>query len=728
MRELKIAFGNSRRAKFWSNRTMTFDEICSKLKTPLRTMETVEEYANLPKSKRDEIKDKGGFVGGHLRDSLRKAENVACRSLWTPDIDNATPEFAANLHNELHFRCAAYSTHSHTPQAPRLRFIAPLKRDVTADEYVALSRILASKIGIDMFDECSFRPNQLMYWPSCPSNAEYLYEVFDGKELDPDAILASFPNWQDCSLLPATSQENKASKPSQKKQEDPLAKSGIVGAFCRTYSIAEAIDNFLCDIYEPSAVDDRYDYIKGESANGVAIYDDKFAYSHHATDPACGKLLNAFDLVRIHKFGDDDAKKTFKAMSELAMKDDKVKLLLNEERLAEANGDFSLLDDNKDKPARKELFSLKDFVCESPRIEWLIKDFVYKGGSYLEYLFGESGCGKSFAALDMALTIAYGLPLWHFGKKAQQGKVLYFLGEGRPGFVKRIQAWMKAREISEFSGSFYLYVNSAVKLNADGALAHIRSVTKELVDSGWTPDLIIIDTQARFTVGDENRQMDADSYINAFNTLGSMFNATVMVVHHTSKANGETLKGSVNLKGASDINIKVEKSGKAGIRISHEKNKDGQELADLYLGLETIELGYDDDLEPITSLVLKDSSAPVKVEDFKPTRQSRQAQKDLALIQDFIKKYGKKQGCKTLFTRLGCIEYLETYSGFSHAKAVQESHAPNSGLFARLCNARVIIDSHEIGPAPTKGKKGNPQDYEWTFNGGLEDDDSDFLA
>ena len=150
---------------------------------------------------------------------------------------------------------------------------------------------------------------------------------------------------------------------------------------------------------------------------------------------------------------------------------------------------------------------MKDFVCESPRIEWLIKDFVYKCGSYLEYLFGESGCGKSFAALDMALTIAYGLPLWHFGKKAQQGKVLYFLGEGRPGFVKRIQAWMKAREISEFSGNFYLYVNSAVKLNADGALAHIRSVTKELVDSGWTPDLIIIDAQARFTVGDENRQI-----------------------------------------------------------------------------------------------------------------------------------------------------------------------------------------------------------------------------
>ena len=388
--------------------------------------------------------------------------------------------------------------------------------------------------------------------------------------------------------------------------------------------------------------------------------------------------------------------------------------------------DFDPVEEDPSKPRKPELLSLEAFVNDTCKIEWLIKDFVYKGGSYLEYLFGESGCGKSFAALDMALTIAYGLPLWHFGKKAQQGKVLYFLGEGRPGFVKRIQAWMKAKEITEFSDSFYLYVNSAVKLNADGALAHIRSVTKELVENGWTPDLIIIDTQARFTVGDENKQMDADSYINAFNTLGAMFNATVMVVHHTSKANGETLKGSVNLKGASDINIKVEKSGKAGIKISHEKNKDGQELSDLYLGLETIELGYDDDLEPITSLVLKDSSAPVKIEDFKLTRQSKQAQKDLALIQDFIRKYGKKQGCKTIFTRLDCIEYLETYSGFSHAKAVQESHAPNSGLFARLCTARAIIDSHEIGPAPTKGKKGNPQDYEWTFNGGLEDDD--FLA
>lgn len=340
MRELKIALGNSRQAKFWSNKTMSFDAICERLKTPIRTTETAEEYAKLPKPKRDEIKDKGGFVGGHLRDNLRKVGNVECRSLWTPDIDNATPEFVAALKEKVKFKCAVYSTHSHTPEAPRLRIVSPFTRDVSSDEFVAISRYMAAELGIDMFDECSFIPNQLMYWPTCPSNGEYISEFFDGELLDPDAILAAHPNWQDCSLLPTTSRESKVSKPSQKPQEDPLSKSGVVGAFCRTYSITEAIDKFLPEVYAPSVAEGRYDYISGESTAGVVIYDDKFAYSHHATDPACGKLLNAFDLVRIHKFGDGDEKKSFAAMSEFAVADERVKLLMTEERIADASREF----------------------------------------------------------------------------------------------------------------------------------------------------------------------------------------------------------------------------------------------------------------------------------------------------------------------------------------------------------------------------------------------------
>jgi len=366
MRDLKIAFGNSRHAKTWSNKTMAYENICDRLKTPIRTIETVEEYPKLPKSQRDEIKDRGGFVGGHLRDNRRKVEHVDCRSLWTPDLDHATPEFIADLQNQINFKGAVYSTHGHTPNAPRVRFVAPFTRDVSTDEYAAISRYLAADIGIDMFDECSFIPNQLMYWPTCPSNGEYFCEFFEGEVLDPDAILAAHPNWKDCSLLPTTSRESKVNRPSQKQQEDPLGKAGIIGAFNRVYSpIQNVLDTYLSDIYTPSAVEGRFDYIPAESSAGLVIYDDKFAFSHHASDPAYGKLLNAFDLVRIHKFGDDDEKSSFKDMCALALKDDAVATLLLEERRQSASEDFiptknwaSKLTRNKSGDVENTLFNL----------------------------------------------------------------------------------------------------------------------------------------------------------------------------------------------------------------------------------------------------------------------------------------------------------------------------------------------------------------------------------
>ncbi len=75
-----------------------------------------------------------------------------------PDIDSATPEFVAAFKKRLNFKCAVYSTHSHTPEMPRLRIVAPFTRDVSADEFVAVSRYMAAELGMDMFDECSFIP------------------------------------------------------------------------------------------------------------------------------------------------------------------------------------------------------------------------------------------------------------------------------------------------------------------------------------------------------------------------------------------------------------------------------------------------------------------------------------------------------------------------------------------------------------------------------------------
>lgn len=346
MRDLCIAYGNSCMAKTWSNKTTTFDDLCERLKTTVRTTETVQEYPKIPKVERDRAKDKGGYVGGQLKGNRRKRENVIFRSMLTSDVDNAETGFINKFCDECKYAAALYTTHGHTSEAPRVRIIIPMTRDVTSDEYVAVARYFAEEWGIDQFDECSYRPHQLMYWPTTPSNGEYIFKRIDGEWLDPDVFLAAHPNWKDCSLLPTSSRESVVKNYDGKKQEDPLTKEGVVGAFCRAYSITDAIDAFLLGVYAPTEIPNRYDFMDSDSMPGVQIYDDKFSYSHHASDPACGQLLNAFDLVRFHKFGNDDEKKSFKAMCEFAMNDDKVKLLITNERLAEAEEDFSASGDD----------------------------------------------------------------------------------------------------------------------------------------------------------------------------------------------------------------------------------------------------------------------------------------------------------------------------------------------------------------------------------------------
>ena len=344
MRNLPIAYGNSCQAKLWSNKTITWDALCEKLKTTIRTTDTVEEYPKMKKADKEAAKDKGGFVGGKLRDNRRKIETVACRSMLTLDVDHAEVGFIEKFTESCSYAAVLYTTHGHTPEAPRVRILLPLTADISADKYAALTRFFADEWGIDQFDECSYKPNQLMYWPTTPSNGEYICRTVEGDWLDADAYLEKHPDWKDCSLLPTSSRESTVRESAKKPQEDPLTKPGTVGVFCRAYGISAAIEKFLSDVYTPSVVEGRFDYIPGEGCAGVVIYDDKFAYSHHATDPACGKLVNAFDLVRIHRFGNDDGKKSFADMCEFAMQDDAVKLLAMEEKLAQAETDFAITD------------------------------------------------------------------------------------------------------------------------------------------------------------------------------------------------------------------------------------------------------------------------------------------------------------------------------------------------------------------------------------------------
>ena len=348
---MKIAVGNSRMDKKWKNRDISWEDLCQRVSSTIRTTETVEEYRKLKKGAQDNIKDVGGFVGGQLREGRRKNGMVLCRSMLTLDMDYGEPGIWDEIDLLHDFRCCVYSTHKHTPEHPRLRMIIPLARDITEEEYPAVARMVAKEVGIDLFDDTTYEACRLMYWPSTSANGEFFYKTKDGPLLDPDAYLAKYADWRDASTWPVSSRQSEAVRRSITQQADPLEKPGIVGAFCRAYTIEEAIETFLSDVYEPSSMNGRYDYIPADSAAGVVVYDGKFAYSHHATDPVCGKLLNAFDLVRLHKFRELDENvgldtppgklPSFKAMSDLALGDDKVKAVFAGERIAQTAAEFS---------------------------------------------------------------------------------------------------------------------------------------------------------------------------------------------------------------------------------------------------------------------------------------------------------------------------------------------------------------------------------------------------
>lgn len=353
MRELNIAYGNNRQAKKWVNKSVSLDELKKRLAVPIRTTETAEEYAKMNKTQRDNAKDHGGFVGGVLKGGCRKIDMVESRSMITLDGDKINPEFLKNYEKNVSYTSVLYTTHSSTDAQPRVRVIFPLTRDVTPEEYVAVARYTAQMLGIDCFDECSYQPNQLMYWPSTSSNGVFVYKETDGEWLNPDTILTAHPEWTDPTRLPTSSRESNANTLKKKKVQDPLSKDGVVGLFNRTYyPITKALTEFLSDVYEPTDNDNRWHLRESRSMAGVEVIEDKFIYSHHAKDVAYLKLCNAFDIVRMHKFGELDDKKSFQEMCDFVMQQDEVRLLAANEKLADAAVDFSQTYDDWKKKLR----------------------------------------------------------------------------------------------------------------------------------------------------------------------------------------------------------------------------------------------------------------------------------------------------------------------------------------------------------------------------------------
>lgn len=385
---VKISTGRNRYENNWQNKEVKWSSFLKRLKTPRITSETIAEYNSSPKMKKSDIKDVGGYIGGFIDGGERKKSKTSIkRNLLALDLDYI-PEgtnFIEYLQKHLSWAYVVHTTHSHTESHPKARLIIPLKQEVNVNTYQALARYVVNLLGIDWVDTTSYQPSRLMYWPSVAKDGEYLMDISDKPWLDIEDIVSN--DWlSEWSAL--SSQETNKLALDIARQQNPLEKDGVVGAFCKAYSISEAISIFLPEIYTQEA-DNRYSYHLGSSVGGLIVYeDDLFAYSHHASDPISGKLCNSFDLVRIHLYGDLDTKigqddvavttlPSYLAMEKLALEDQAVKKMLisqmveNFDELEEVENDewLQTLDLTKKGAIKVTISNIEKIILNDPDLK-----------------------------------------------------------------------------------------------------------------------------------------------------------------------------------------------------------------------------------------------------------------------------------------------------------------------------------------------------------------------
>lgn len=354
-RSITLSVAGTSKSLVWLPESTTWAAFVERLRVPVRGTETFTQYQRMTKAEQAKRKDTGGFVGGTLLSERRRKMDVTGRDLVTLDLD-ALPEggvqqVTAKL-DALGCAWVIYSTRSHQPARPRIRVIIPLADTVNTEEYEPIARKLAESINLLWCDPTTFQAERMMYWPSASQDAEYIHEYRDRPLLDGKRVLATYPDWRDVRSWPKVPGTSDEPRLTGSKKPDPTEKRGPIGAFNREYTITDAMAEFLPGVYTPVEDDaHRFTYAGGTTTGGAIVYDDnRYLCSHHASDPVGDRGVSAFDLVRIHRFGQDDEHAvpgtpvnrlpSYQKMCELAMALPAVFAAVQQERYDQATADF----------------------------------------------------------------------------------------------------------------------------------------------------------------------------------------------------------------------------------------------------------------------------------------------------------------------------------------------------------------------------------------------------
>lgn len=295
-------------------------------------------------------------------------------------------------------------------------------------------------------------------------------------------------------------------------------------------------------------------------------------------------------------------------------------------------------------------------------------------------LYGPSGNGKTFVALDVCLCMAHGIP-WH-GRQTVKSSVLYIAAEGVAGLGKRIQAWHKAYGLDHRKALFRVVPCTVNMLDGKADVAEII----KLIEGFGDVSVVVIDTLARsFVGGDENDAKDMGSFVTNAEAIKRATRGSVIAIHHTGKDKEKGARGSSALRGAVDTEIMVEKSeGLPNLKVRVTKQKDGEEGEPIRLRLVTTEVAHPKTGEVVASCVVAEDAAVVAG----PPKRDQKLGKNQKAVYDFL---AKGEGFHTAADIVDA-----TGIEFSSALKAIDALTERGVVFARVLeNSRVAYSALE---------------------------------
>lgn len=477
-----------------------------------------------------------------------------------PTIEEIRALFSGNL-------MWIYTTHSHTPEKPRYRVVLPLSRSVDKNEHFAIGRALKEKLTPKLkecLDKSCFQRSLPHYLPACPPDQadNVKSRFYDGSPLDADELVTigkEIPS--ENAIERGTTSSEKGDRPGDD--------------YMRSHSIVDVLlENgwtLVNSNYYAKPGDTSGDHHAKLHKDGIYVYS--------TSAPVRKGYYDSFGFLVHSRYGGD-----FSA----AAAD------LKKKGYGNATGASN--------PARSErLFIAPAQLLNTQReIESLVGNLIRQGTT--GQIFGPSEAGKSFIAIDIALSIATGMD-WN-GYKCRQGLVVYCVGEGWSGFGNRIRAWEAANGTPDIS----LFHASRNIISFDGT--ELKAAADELKlyeqETGHKVALIVIDTLARHLDGDENNSNEISKFINKVDGLrGGFPGSSAIIVHHSGHGYSDRARGSSALRAAMDFEIKCDKNA-----LTFTKMKDGTKPDPINFKLDVVEVCTDANGEPATSCIVSYGKKP----------------------------------------------------------------------------------------------------------------------